>query len=172
MRLVLHIADFIKLCYTYDELDRVTKRTELSICDNTVISEQSFSYDAQSNITTADGQSFSYDANNRLTLYNSNNVSYDDDGNMLSNGEMNFEYDALNRLTCAGEYQYTYNAENVRIGAERCCHNTLYTYDTVSKLSKLLVKVTDNVTTKYVYGLGPIGEEKCGEFKVYRFDYL
>lgn len=67
---------------------------------------------------------------------------------------------------------YTYNAKNVRIGAERCCHNTLYTYDTVSKLSKLLVKVTDNVTTKYVYSLGPIGEEKCGEFKVYRFDYL
>lgn len=35
----------------------------------------------------------------------------------------------------------------------------------------IIQKITNGVTTKYVYGLGLIGEEKCGDFKTYHFDY-
>ncbi len=48
---------------------------------------------------------------------------------------------------------------------------TTYTYDTNSSLSQLLLKTTNGVDTKYVYGLGLIGEEKGGQFKTYHFDY-
>ena len=34
-----------------------------------------------------------------------------------------------------------------------------------------MVKTTDGVVTKYVYGLGLIGEETSGSFKTYHFDY-
>ena len=45
-----------------------------------------------------------------------------------------------------------------------------YTYDTNTKLSRLLCKTTNGITTKYVYGLGLIGEEVGGTFKTYHFD--
>lgn len=35
----------------------------------------------------------------------------------------------------------------------------------------IVQKIVNGVTTKYVYGLGLIGEEKCGDFKTYHFDY-
>ena len=34
-----------------------------------------------------------------------------------------------------------------------------------------MVKTTDSVVTKYVYGIGLIGEETSGSFKTYHFDY-
>ena len=34
-----------------------------------------------------------------------------------------------------------------------------------------MVKTTDGVITKYVYGIGLIGEETSGSFKTYHFDY-
>ena len=48
---------------------------------------------------------------------------------------------------------------------------THYVYDTNAKLSKLLVKNTDEVYSKYVYGNGLIGEETNGQFKTYHYDY-
>jgi RHS repeat-associated protein len=51
-------------------------------------------------------------------------------------------------------------------------YDTTYVYDTVVKLSRMLQKTTNGITTKYVYGHGLIGEEKeCNVFKVYHFDY-
>ena len=49
--------------------------------------------------------------------------------------------------------------------------DTSYVYDTNCKLSQLLVKTTNGVTTKYVYGLGLIGEEVNNTFKTYHFDF-
>ena len=46
-----------------------------------------------------------------------------------------------------------------------------YTYNTNCKLSQLLCKTTNGVVTKYLYGHGLIGEDKCGAFKTYHFDY-
>ena len=49
-------------------------------------------------------------------------------------------------------------------------YDTTYTYNTNCKLSQLLCKTTNGITTKYVYGRGLIGEEKEGCFKTYHFD--
>ena len=165
-----HLADNTKMCYTYDSLNRVTNRTIKNECDE-IISSESYTYDAAGNITDAPNSCFRYDANNRLTVFNGNKVSYDLDGNILSNGMTAFEYDSANRLIKAGGHTYTYNAEDVRIRNLCSDADTTYTYNTNCKLSQLLMKTTNGVTTKYVYGLGLIGEEKECWFKIYHFDY-
>ena len=158
------------MCYTYDSLNRATTRTVKSICDDSVISTETFTYDAAGNVTDAPDSCFSYDTNNRLVVFKGNAVSYDPDGNMLNNGVQSFTYDSANRLLSADGHTYTYNAKNVRIRNLCESEDTTYTYDTNTKLSKLLVKTTGGVTTKYVYGRGLIGEEVSGAFKTYHFD--
>lgn len=90
---------------------------------------------------------------------------------MLSNGYISCEFDSGNRLVSAGGHTYTYNAEDVRIRNLCSDADTTYTYNTNCKFSQLLQKTTNGITTKYVYGLGLIGEKKCGEFKTYHFDF-
>ena len=157
------------MCYNYDSLNRVIKRTTKNL-SNVVLSEESYSYDAAGNLIDAPDSCFAYDTNNRLTTFNCNCVSYDADGNMLNNGELSFSYDSANRLTYAGGHTYTYNAEDVRIKNLCSDATTTYTYDTNCKLSRMLQKTTNGITTKYIYGLGLIGEEKQGCFKTYHFD--
>ena len=164
------LAKSTKMCYTYDNLNRVTKRT-LKDLNDVVLSEETFTYDAAGNITDAPDSCFQYDTNNRLIVFNGNSVSYDMDGNMLSNGTLTCTYDSANRLITAGGHTYTYNAEDIRIRNLCSDADTTYTYDTNCKLSKLLCKTTNGITTKYVYGRGLIGEEKCNTFKTYHFDY-
>ena len=154
------------------------KRTVTNLSDNTT-SEETYSYDAAGNITSctvSDGtNTFVYDQNNRLTSYNGQAVTYDMDGNMLSatlNGaQMSFVYDSANRLISAGQNTYTYNVEDVRVRNLCGESETTYAYNTNGRLSQLLVKTTDGVITKYVYGIGLIGEETSGSFKTYHFDY-
>ena len=154
----------------------MTKRTKKSL-SNIVLGEESYSYDAAGNITDAPESCFEYDTNNRLVSFGGQTVSYDLDGNMLSATldcctSVNFAYDSANRLISAGGHSYTYNAEDVRIRNLHAGQDTTYTYDTNCKLSKLLCKTTNNVTTKYVYGHGLIGEEtiNTNSFKTYHFD--
>ena len=160
-----------KMCYTYDELSRVTARTVKKLSDNSVVSTETFNYDAAGNITDAPDSCFQYDTNNRLISFNGNAVSYDLDGNMLSNGSLTCTYDSANRLVSAGGHTYAYNAEDVRI--RNLCEDkdTTYTYDTNCRLSKLLCKTTNGIVTKYVYGRGLIGEEIVNVFKTYHFDF-
>ena len=89
------------MCYTYDSLNRVTKR-EINKFWLMTVSEESFTYDAAGNVTDALDSCFAYDTNNRLTSFNGNAVSYDLDGNMLSNGSLSCTYDSANRLVSAG----------------------------------------------------------------------
>ena len=60
--------------------------------------------------------------------------------------------------------------ENIRVRNLCGEDETTYIYDTNAKLSRLLIKITNGVLTKYVYGRGLIGEETNGEFKTYHFD--
>ena len=166
-----HLDNNTKMCYTYDSLNRVTVRTVKKLSDNSVVSTETFSYDAAGNVTDAPDSCFAYDTNNRLVVFNGNNVNYDLDGNMLNNGVKSFTYDSANRLITAGGHTYTYNAENVRIRNLCTGEDTTYTYDTNCRLSKLLCKTTNGVTTKYVYGRGLIGEEVGNAFKTYHFDF-
>ena len=164
------LANSTKMCYTYDNLSRVTARTVKKLSDNSVVSTETFSYDAAGNITDAPDSCFQYDTNNRLVVFNGDTVSYDLDGNMLSNGSLLCTYDSANRLVTADGHTYTYNAEDVRIRNLCADEDTTYTYDTNCKLSQLLTKTTDSVVTKYVYGRGLIGEEVNNTFKTYHFD--
>ncbi len=166
------LAENKKMCYTYDSLNRVTKRQVFNLSDNSLVSEESYSYDAAGNITAAPNSSFAYDTNNRLIAFNGNTVSYDLDGNMLNNGEQSFIYDSANRLISSSCHTYTYNAEDVRIRNLCPDSNTTYTYNTNCELSQLLEKTTNGTITKYVYGHGLIGEEECCDtFKTYHFDF-
>ena len=164
------LANSTKMCYTYDSLSRVTARTVKKLSDNSVVSTETFSYDAAGNVTSAPDSSFQYDTNNRLTVFNGNTVSYDLDGNMLNNGVSSFTYDSANRLLTAGGHTYTYDAADVRIRNLCADEDTTYTYDPHAKLSRLLCKTTNGVVTKYVYGRGLIGEEVNNTFKTYHFD--
>ena len=164
------LANSTKMCYTYDSLSRVTTRTIRKTSDNSVISTEMFCHDAAGNITDAPDSCFAYDTNNRLVTFNSNAVSYDLDGNMLSNGSLTCTYDSANRLVSAGGHTYTYNVEDIRIRNLCAEEDTTYTYNTNAKLSMLLMKTTNGVVTKYVYGKGLIGEEVSGAFKTYHFD--
>ena len=174
----IHLAKNIKYDYTYDSLSHVTKRTLTNLSDNTT-SEEVYAYDAAGNITSCTvsngANTFVYDQNNRLISYNGQAVTYDMDGNMLSatlNGaQMSFVYDSANRLISAGQNSYTYNVEDVRVRNLCGESETTYAYNTNGRLSQLLVKTTDGVITKYVYGIGLIGEETGGSFKTYHFDY-
>ena len=136
-----------------------------------MVSTETFNYDAAGNITDAPDSCFEYDTNNRLTTFKGSSVSYDMDGNMLSNGSLTCTYDSANRLITAGGHTYTYNAEDVRIRNLCEDEDTTYTYNTNAKLSMLLMKTTNGVVTKYVYGKGLIGEEVSGAFKTYHFDF-
>ena len=165
-------ADSIKKCYTYDSVGRVIETVVKNISDDSAIEKETFNYDAAGNITDAPDSCFQYDTNNRLVVFNGNAVSYDLDGNMLSDGVRCFTYDSTNKLITADGHTYTYNAEGVRIrNLCECGEETTYTYNTNCKLSQLLMKTTDGVVTKYVYGKGLIGEEVENAFKTYHFDF-
>ena len=60
------LANSTKMCYTYDSLGRVTARTVKKLSDNSVVSTETFNYDAAGNVTSAPDSSFQYDTNNRL----------------------------------------------------------------------------------------------------------
>jgi RHS repeat-associated protein len=73
-------------------------------------------------------------------------------------------------LSCESGHIYTYNAEDVRIRNQHDGEDTSYAYNTNYRLSQLLVKTTNGVATKYVYGRGLVGEEVGSTFKTYHFD--
>ena len=103
----LTLANSTKMWYTYDSLSRVTARTVKKLSDNSVVSTETFTYDAAGNVTDAPDSCFQYDINNRLIVFNGKPVSYDMDGNMLDNGDKRFTYDSANRLITAGGHTCT-----------------------------------------------------------------
>ena len=131
------------MCYTYDERSRVTQRVAVNYNTGETIDE-TFTYDAAGNIISATDDCCDMDS---------------------------FSYDKNNRLIGTNTNAYTYNAENVRIRNLCGDSDTTYVYNTNAKLSSMLMKTTDGVVTKYVYGRGLIGEEINGVFKTYHFDY-
>ncbi len=59
------------MCYTYDDLGRVTRRVIKDMCD-VVLSDEAYTYDAAGNVTDAPNGCFLYDTNNRLVTFNGN----------------------------------------------------------------------------------------------------
>ena len=166
-----NLAKQIKVCYTYDVLSRVIQRKTVKLSDNSEVIE-TYSYNSAGNLCTACGnESFRYDANNKLTEFGGKPVTYDADGNMLEASIGKFTYDSANRLTVAGTRYYSYDVEGTRIKTQKGEDTTEFVYNVNARLSQLLVKTENNAVTKYVYGLGLIGEETSGNFKTYHFDY-
>ncbi len=110
-----------------------------------------------------------------MSTYNDYSVGFDNDGNMLyfykDGTKQNFEFDSSNKLLKANGCTYTYNAVNSLIRSVYNGVETTYVYNTNAKLSQLLVMKKGSTFTKYVYGLGLIGEETNEVFKTYHFDY-
>ena len=104
MEFFITLANSTKLCYTYDNLARVTARTVKSLDDDAVLSTQSFSYDAAGNVTDAPDSCFQYDTNNRLTVFNGNAVSYDLDGNVIREEELSPDFDTTFGIGFSGYF--------------------------------------------------------------------
>ncbi len=159
--------------YEYDELGDLVK---LTYPDNTCVS---YEYDENHNlikVTDWAGRitEYIYDKNNRVTNIVEPNgttvtITYDLDGHMLPNGLIDCRDDSHNGLGYTDDYDYINNAENVQICNLCAGEDTIYVYNTNCKLNQLLVKITNGVTTKYVYGHGLIGEEVYDTFKTYHF---
>ncbi len=168
------IANNIQMSYTYDDLCRVCNRRTANL-NTGRITDESFTLDAAGNILDDHNFEYYYSANNQLQECTEYCLEYDEDGNMtysfVNYEDTYYTFDSRNRLVSDGIHTYTYNAENTRIRSTCDGVTTYYTYNTNAKLSQLLHKQTQGVVTKYVYGLGLIGEEKQGEFKTYHFDY-
>ncbi len=173
------LADNKQYDMTYDALSRVTERKETDLSTNETTTE-AFTYDEAGNITsfTVSNESGScvYDSNNRLVSYNGHTISYDADGNMISGyiggADIALTYDSSNRLLSAGGNTYTYDVENNRITNAKGTTQKTYTYNTNASLSQLLVIEDENGgITKFVYGLGLIGQEDANGFKTYHYDY-
>jgi len=164
-----HQPENVRYTYTYDDLSRVTARTATDLSNNTQ-TQETYAYDAAGNLVSSGSNAFTYGTNNRLTAVSGQTVSYDADGNMTASPLGSFTYDSGNRLLSAGGHTYTYNAEDVRIRNQYTDADVTYVYDTNVKLNRMLTKTENGVTTKFVYGLGLIGEEVGSAFRTYHFD--
>ena len=60
------------MCYTYDDLNRVTSRTIRDISSDVIISTETFSYDAAGNITDGEWEAALQSRLNALTQINDN----------------------------------------------------------------------------------------------------
>ncbi len=134
------------------------------------------SYDEGGNLVQ--GDRYSYDQSNRLVDYEDYPLQYDNGGNienvMINNTDFWMTYDSRNRVIRSdGDViaDYEYSPQNLLEKRTVDGIETEYVYDPLPRLSRLLMKTTDDVTTKYVYGLGLIGEEINGSFKTYHYDY-
>ena len=87
------------ICYYYDKLSRVTSAIRRNRSTNSVLSSDSFSYDANGNILYGDNiSSACYNSQNRMTCNNGVSFTYDNDGNMtygyIGGKNMEFSYDS------------------------------------------------------------------------------
>ena len=74
--LEIDLAKKTELCYTYDELGRVTKRVTTNTETGESSSTENYAYDAAGNLIQAKSDvSFVYDTNNRLVSYNGNEIN-------------------------------------------------------------------------------------------------
>lgn len=105
-----------------------------------------------------------YNVDNQLDTWGGQSITHDADGNMTSGpvpigGSLtSYSYDARNRLTGALGTTYTYDADGQRISSSNTGAVVSYVNDVSSKLSKVLVRTKNGVSTRYVWGLGLLYE--------------
>jgi RHS repeat-associated protein len=173
--------------FTYDAAGQITQSTDLTASLN-VIHNVLYAYDADNeitgeNTTPAPGiyhpanLTLTVDADNRLATINTQAAVYDNNGNLTSatipgSTISSLTYDARNRLISAGGITNAYDAENRRISVTSSAGTNIYVINPNAGLDQILVKTAPNGTvTRYVYGLGLIGEETGSDFTTYHYDH-
>ena len=173
--------------FSYDAAGQITRSNDVAPGSN-VLHNILYTFDADSkitgeNVTPAPGiyhpsaLTFTVDADNRLATINGTAAVYDNNGNLThatipGSPISAFTYDARNRLVHAGALTYTYDAENRRTSVASSAGTTNYVINPNAGLDQILVKTAPNGTvTRYVYGLGLIGEETGSTFTTYHYDY-
>ena len=160
--------------YEYDKTGNLVK---LTYPDNTYVC---YEYDENNNpikVTDWAGRitEYTYGKNNRVNniVYPNGTivtVTHDLDEHIQLKDPVDFGDDLYREFDYANDNEHIYNAENVRICNLCAGEDTIYVYNTNCKSNQLLVRISNGVTVKYVYGLGLIGEEVYDTFKPYHFD--
>jgi len=93
---------------------------------------------------------------NRLTSVDGVPYTWDNNGNLLSDGTRTFQYDYANRLVqvVSGTLttEFTYNGNGRRVSKTVNGTETRYTLDTAMGLVQVLVELTGDGSTSYLYG--------------------
>lgn len=177
--------------FTYDAAGQITESRDTA--GQNVIHAIHYTFDADGenigeNIGPAPGiyhpadLTLTVDADNRLATINQHAAVYDNNGNLTGatipgSAISTLIYDARNRLVRAGGLTYTYDAydaENRRTYTRVSTSTgaTNYVNNPNAGLDQVLVKTAPNGTvTRYVYGLGLIGEETNSTFTTYHYDH-
>ncbi len=110
-------------------------------------------------------RNMTYDDDNQLASFKGPSmgsyqaVGTDSDGNLTSAPLTNdtfviYTYDARNRLLNSGGVTNAYDAANNRIGQTYGTNTTVFVVNPNTKLSQVLMRIKNGVTTYYVYGPG------------------
>ena len=93
---------------------------------------------------------------NRLTSVDGVPYTWDNNGNLLSDGTRTFQYDYANRLVqvVSGTLttEFAYNGDGHRVSKTVNGTETRYTLDTAMGLVQVLVELTGDGSTSYLYG--------------------
>jgi CSLREA domain-containing protein/RHS repeat-associated protein len=165
-------AGLVTIDRTYDALNRLTSAT---YSDGR---EFHYVYDAAGNVllytqTTPGGSvttTYTYDDANRILTAQVTGMpvvhySYDADGNLLSNGASTYTYDSADRLisvtSSTGTVTMDYDGLGQRLTMTAAGVTTEYVLDNplTGTGSQILEAIAQGHTTRYLYGMGLIGEQ-------------
>ena len=114
-------------------------------------------------LATVSSAAMTHDAANQVSTFNGTSTLHDADGNMTfgplpNTGAMGaYAYNSRNWLTSAGGLSYTYDAEGNRIGISGA-ETQSFVVDPEGALPKVLLRIKNGITTRYVYGAGLLYE--------------
>jgi RHS repeat-associated protein len=154
--------------YGYDNANRLKTISNKKSDNSTVISDYTFTLDANGNRTeTVQNEQYVHAVNegnvtytyntrkNRMTAVNSTNYTYDDEGQLATGGSTAYTFDYEHRLKTIGgtSNQFFYDGSGNRLKAIRNGTTTKYIYDAAGRL---LAEADGSgaITRYYIYGNG------------------
>jgi RHS repeat-associated protein len=170
----------------YDIAGRLARRRDLDGGDQTII-DYRYHYDAAGQVLveqamparppyTPTAAMMTYDQDNRLTSFNGQSVTVGDEGNMtrgpLGDSFADFTYDFNNNLIRAGDVNYNYDAEDHLVSFTTAMGTTRLTVNPTPVISQILAQQPPGgSSSRYVWGLGLVYEERGNSIRVYHYDY-
>ena len=167
--------------FAYDARSRLLRETirEAGRADRTI----SYAYDRVGNRVSRDDSvtgrvDYTHDANDRTTRAGDRILEYDDAGRLarsVTDGRATtYRYDDGDRLVAVAagarmvEYQYAPDGVRVRRFADGA--QTRYLVDASTALSQVIEASEAAGTTRYLHGLGAVGQRRGGEARYYLAD--